>query len=121
MESMQTSLEAEAKGKAEAQKIKKKLEADINELEMALDGSNRARAELEKTVKRYQNQVKVRRQDTVSYKSKGVSTELKIVWMGFPLYSSIKELYATSFWFHDEENIRSLIPSIKHEEIEIKN
>ena len=38
---MQASLEAEAKGKAEALRMKKKLEQDINELEIALDHSNK--------------------------------------------------------------------------------
>ena len=41
IDSVQASLEAEAKGKAEALRIKKKLEHDINELEVALDASNR--------------------------------------------------------------------------------
>ncbi|XP_071128910.1 myosin heavy chain, striated muscle-like isoform X1 [Mytilus edulis] len=53
LESMQISLDAEAKGKAEAHRIRKKLEQDINELEMALDTSNRAKAEAEKNLKRY--------------------------------------------------------------------
>ena len=53
---MQASLEAEARGKAEAMRIKKKLEADINELEIALDGANRGRAEAEKNIRRYQMQ-----------------------------------------------------------------
>ena len=38
---MQASLEAEAKGKAEAMRVKEKLESDINELEIALDQANR--------------------------------------------------------------------------------
>ncbi|XP_069125112.1 myosin heavy chain, striated muscle isoform X4 [Argopecten irradians] len=58
LESMQASLEAEAKGKADAMRIKKKLEQDINELEVALDASNRGKAEMEKTVKRYQQQIR---------------------------------------------------------------
>jgi sialic acid synthase SpsE len=37
LDSMQASLEAESKGKAEAMKIKKKLEQDINELEDKTD------------------------------------------------------------------------------------
>ncbi|CAG2223442.1 MYH6_7 [Mytilus edulis] len=57
LDSMNASLEAESKGKAEALKIKKKLEQDINELEVAVDASNRAKAELEKNIKRYQQQV----------------------------------------------------------------
>lgn len=43
---MQASLEAEAKGKAEALRMKKKLEADINELEIALDHANKVRLTL---------------------------------------------------------------------------
>ena len=56
---MNASLEAEAKGKAEALKIRKKLEQDINELEVALDAANRAKAEMEKNIKRYQQQITV--------------------------------------------------------------
>lgn len=56
---MQASLEAEAKGKAENMRIKKKLEQDINELEIALDAANRGKADLEKNVKKYQQQIKV--------------------------------------------------------------
>lgn len=59
MDSMQASLEAEAKGKAEALRIKKKLEQDINELEVALDQANRGKAEFEKNVKKYQQTIKV--------------------------------------------------------------
>ena len=55
---MQASLEAEARGKAEALRSKKKLEQDINELEVALDGANRGRAEAEKNVKKLQQQIK---------------------------------------------------------------
>ncbi|XP_049825619.1 myosin heavy chain, muscle isoform X3 [Aethina tumida] len=58
LDSMQASLEAEAKGKAEALRMKKKLEADINELEIALDHANKANAEAQKTIKRYQQQLK---------------------------------------------------------------
>ncbi|XP_076442418.1 myosin heavy chain, striated muscle-like isoform X7 [Babylonia areolata] len=57
LDSMQASLEAEAKGKAEAMRVKKKLESDINELEIGLDQANRAKADLEKTVKKLQQQV----------------------------------------------------------------
>ena len=56
LDSMQASLEAEARAKAEALRIKKKLETDINELEIALDHANKANAEAHKTIKRYQNQ-----------------------------------------------------------------
>ncbi|WAR11053.1 MYS-like protein [Mya arenaria] len=58
IESMQASLEAESKAKAEALRIRKKLESDINELEAALDAANRARAEMEKNAKRFQEQAR---------------------------------------------------------------
>merc|ERR1712209_111359 len=45
MESLTVSLEAEQKSKAEALRIKKKLEGDINELEIGLDQANKANAE----------------------------------------------------------------------------
>ena len=54
MESMQASLEAEQRSKGEALRIKKKLEGDINELEIALDHSNKANSEAQKSIKRYQ-------------------------------------------------------------------
>lgn len=60
LDSIQASLEAEAKGKAEALRIKKKLEQDINELEVAVDQANRAKADLEKNVKKYQQTIRVR-------------------------------------------------------------
>merc|ERR1712173_564152 len=39
-------------------RIKKKLEADINELEIALDHSNKANNEANKSIKRYQGQLR---------------------------------------------------------------
>jgi len=56
LESMQVSLEAETKGRSEAAKIRKKLESDINELEIALDHANRANADAQKNMKKYQVQ-----------------------------------------------------------------
>jgi len=58
MESMQASLEAEQRSKGEALRVKKKLEGDINELEIALDHSNKANNEAQKSIKRYQAQVR---------------------------------------------------------------
>jgi myosin protein heavy chain len=57
---MQVSLDGEIKGKNEALKLKKKLEADINELEVQLDHTNRNGGELQKNVKRLQQLVDVR-------------------------------------------------------------
>merc|ERR1712142_1204665 len=51
-DSMQASLEAEAKGKAEALRAKKKLESDINELEISLDHSNKSNSDLQKHIKK---------------------------------------------------------------------
>ena len=51
---MQASLEAEARAKAEALRFKKKLESDINELEIALDHANKANAEAHKSINMYQ-------------------------------------------------------------------
>merc|ERR1712241_533562 len=58
MDSMQASLESEARAKGEALRIKKKLEGDINELEIALDHANKANAEAHKSIKRYQGQLR---------------------------------------------------------------
>jgi len=58
LESVQASFEAEARGKSEAIRQKKKLESDINELEAALDAANRGRGEAEKNIKRFQNQAR---------------------------------------------------------------
>ncbi|XP_076340345.1 myosin heavy chain, muscle-like isoform X2 [Tachypleus tridentatus] len=58
IDSMQASLEAESRGKAEALRMKKKLESDINELEIALDHANKANADAQKNIKRYQQQIK---------------------------------------------------------------
>merc|ERR1712038_1355614 len=58
MDSMQASLEAEARAKTEALRIKKKLESDINELEIALDHANKANSEAHKSIKRYQAQLR---------------------------------------------------------------
>merc|ERR1711963_570461 len=58
MESLNVSLEAEQKSKAEALRIKKKLEGDIKELEIGLDQANKANAEGLKALKRYQTQLR---------------------------------------------------------------
>merc|ERR1712062_840888 len=54
MDSLGASLEAEQRAKSEALRIKKKLESDINELEIALDHANKANSEAHKSIKRYQ-------------------------------------------------------------------
>merc|ERR1712203_835832 len=58
MESMQASLETEQKAKAEGLRVKKKLEGDINEFEIALDHANKANNEALKSIRRYQGQLR---------------------------------------------------------------
>merc|ERR1711970_1440969 len=58
MDSLSASLESEQKAKAEACRIKKKLEGTINELEIAVDHANKANAEGMKAIKRYQGQLR---------------------------------------------------------------
>ena len=58
MDSMQASLESEQRAKADALRIKKKLEGDINEYEIALDHGNKANNEALKSLKRYQGQLR---------------------------------------------------------------
>merc|ERR1719391_1897070 len=58
MESLGASIETEQRAKGEALRIKKKLEGEINELEIGLDHANKANAEGLKSVKRYQGQLR---------------------------------------------------------------
>ena len=58
MDSLTASLEGEQHAKCEALRIKKKLESDINELEIAVDHVNKANAEGLKAIKRYQGQLR---------------------------------------------------------------
>merc|ERR1719228_638744 len=58
VEGMQAALEAESKGKAEALRMKKKLESDVGELEIALEHSNSNNLETQKAIKKYQLQIR---------------------------------------------------------------
>ncbi|XP_032086660.1 myosin-16 [Thamnophis elegans] len=58
IESLQSSLELEAKGRAEALRLKKKMETDLNEMEIQLDHANKNNSELVKTLKKLQQQIK---------------------------------------------------------------
>merc|ERR1712240_458640 len=53
VDNMQSALEQESKGKAEALRMKKKLESDVGELEVSLDHANAANIETQKVIKRY--------------------------------------------------------------------
>merc|ERR1712180_12438 len=58
IENMQSTLEAESKAKAETLRLKKKLESDINELEISLDHSSKANFDLSKTSKKLHLEIK---------------------------------------------------------------
>merc|ERR1719336_3472262 len=58
LEGMQGALEQESKGKAEALRMKKKLESDVGDLEMALEHSNANNLETQKSIKKYQGQIR---------------------------------------------------------------
>ena len=58
IEQMQAQLEAEMKSKAEAQRMKKKLEADVQELESALEHANVTHQENSKTIGKYQDSIR---------------------------------------------------------------
>jgi len=53
--------EAEAKLKTEVARIKKKMQAQITELEMSLDAANKQNIDLQKTIKRQALQITVRK------------------------------------------------------------
>jgi chromosome segregation ATPase len=58
LDSMQASLESEAKGRAELHRVKKNLESDINELEISLDHANKANADAQHSIKRHLEQIR---------------------------------------------------------------
>merc|ERR1711878_51905 len=57
-ENMQSALETEAKAKAEALRMKKKLEGDVGDLEIALDHANAGALETQGSLKKYQGQIR---------------------------------------------------------------
>lgn len=58
IESMQSALETETKGKSEAFRMKKKLESDVGELETSLEHANAANQETQKTIKGYHQRIR---------------------------------------------------------------
>merc|ERR1712226_687138 len=58
LESMQATLDAESKSRAEAVRQKKKIESDFNDLEIQLGHANRTATDSQKNVKTLQTQVK---------------------------------------------------------------
>merc|ERR1740128_427336 len=58
MEQMQFAIEQESTAKAEAMRLRKKLELDIGELDSALDHANMANMELQKSIKNCQDKTR---------------------------------------------------------------
>lgn len=56
---MQASLDAEIKGRTDAVRAKKKLEAQLNDTEMQLEHANRNLAEQHKLCRKFQTTIKV--------------------------------------------------------------
>lgn len=65
---MQATLEAESKSRNEALRLKKKMEGDLNEMEIQLTHTNRQAADALKLVHHLQTQVKVRITDTQTHR-----------------------------------------------------
>lgn len=60
---MQTTLDAEIRARNEAVRVKKKMEGDMNEMEIHLNHANRQAVESQKMVRNLQLQIKVRQKD----------------------------------------------------------
>lgn len=60
IDTLQSSLESETRSRNEALRIKKKMEGDLNEMEIQLSQANRQAAEAQKQLKSVQAHLKVR-------------------------------------------------------------
>merc|ERR1711971_1476172 len=58
IEGMQGAIETESKAKAEAVRMKKKLESDVVDLDTSLEHANAANAETQKTIKKYHSSIR---------------------------------------------------------------
>ncbi len=65
MESMQATLDAEVRSRNDALRVKKKMEGDLNEMEIQLSHANRQSAEAQKQLRNIQGQLKVQQQSDV--------------------------------------------------------
>ncbi len=63
---MQTTLDAEIRARNEAVRVKKKMEGDMNEMEIHLNHANRQAVESQKMVRNLQLQIKVRQKDRLN-------------------------------------------------------
>lgn len=59
VESMQATLDAEAKSRNEAVRLRKKMEGDLNEIEVQLNHANRQASESQRLLRNLQIQIKV--------------------------------------------------------------
>lgn len=57
LETMQASLEAEVRGRSDAVRLRKKMEADLNDMEIQLEHANRQAAESQRMNRHLQTQV----------------------------------------------------------------
>ncbi len=60
IDSMQSTLDAEVRSRNDALRVKKKMEGDLNEMEIQLSHANRQAAEAQKQLRNVQGQLKVR-------------------------------------------------------------
>ena len=58
-ESMQSTLDSEVRSRNDALRVKKKMEGDLNEMEIQLSHANRQAAEAQKQLRNVQGQLKV--------------------------------------------------------------
>uniref|UniRef100_A0A8D0T7F0 Myosin-6 n=1 Tax=Sus scrofa TaxID=9823 RepID=A0A8D0T7F0_PIG len=73
VDSLQTSLDAETRSRNEALRVKKKMEGDLNEMEIQLSHANRMAAEAQKQVKSLQSLLKVHGE---SWKQENISISI---------------------------------------------
>ncbi len=59
IESMQGTLDSEVRSRNDALRVKKKMEGDLNEMEVQLSHANRQAAEAQKSLRTVQDQLKV--------------------------------------------------------------
>lgn len=59
IDTMQTNLDAEVRSRNDALRVKKKMEGDLNEMEIQLNHANRQAAEAQKHLRNIQGQLKV--------------------------------------------------------------
>lgn len=57
LETLQANLEAEVRSRSEAVRLRKKMEADMNEMEVQLSHANRQAAESQRIIRHLQTQV----------------------------------------------------------------